>query len=272
MEATAAISCCRSDEAVSAAGGTTMLGVVCARGAVCGANQPSCGDEFASIALAASPYDCQAKVAPIPMENTMRKRARPREALPPSDGPIAPTDEPSIGSRPGRARSGWSAATSGWCAAFRKRPPTLASSPSTSVGWPMRSRRCATVKSRGNLGGVGLTVESIDSSTVSWLALTAMILWLEEGPIKAAPRPSRPATRRHGGTCSSDEEDQLRLDLMRQVRPQCGFNHAEDFRPTASASSSMLPASKITSLPSPRSAQPANAGPAHPSPCGKAPG
>jgi len=38
-----------------------MLGVVCARGAVCGANQPSCGDEFASIALAASPYDCQAK-------------------------------------------------------------------------------------------------------------------------------------------------------------------------------------------------------------------
>jgi hypothetical protein len=27
---------------------------------------------------------------------------------------------------------------------------------------------------------------------------------------------------------------------MRQVRPQCGFNHAEDFRPMASASSSML--------------------------------
>src|SRR4029450_3722295 len=51
-----------------------MLGVVCARGAVCGANQPSCGDEFASIALAASPYDCQAKVAPIPMENMIRKR------------------------------------------------------------------------------------------------------------------------------------------------------------------------------------------------------
>src|SRR5262249_42518350 len=74
---------------------------------------------------------------------------------------------------------------------------------------------------------------------------------------------------RHGGTCSSDEEDQLRLDLMRQVRPRCGFNHAEDFRPTASASSSMLPASKITSLPSPRSAQPAHACPAHPSPCGK---
>src|SRR5215831_15311833 len=85
MEATAAVSCCRSDEAVSAAGGITMLGVVCAGGAVCGANQPSCGDEFASIALAASPYDCQAKVAPIPMENMIRKRARPREALRPSE-------------------------------------------------------------------------------------------------------------------------------------------------------------------------------------------
>src|SRR5215813_12318750 len=99
MEATAAVSCCRSDEAVSAAGGITMLGVVGAVGAVCGANQPSCGDEFASIALAASPYDCQAKVAPIPMEN-MR---RPREALSPSEARIAPTDESAIGSRPGRA-------------------------------------------------------------------------------------------------------------------------------------------------------------------------
>src|SRR5262252_421360 len=98
MEASAPVICCRSDEAVSAAGGT-MLGVVCASGAVCGANQPSCGDEFASIALAASPYDCQAKVAPIPMENMIR----PRKALSPSDGPIAPTDEHAIGSTPGRA-------------------------------------------------------------------------------------------------------------------------------------------------------------------------
>src|SRR5215470_19247940 len=99
MEATAAISCCRSDEAVSAAGGTTMLGVVCARGAVCGANQPSCGDEFASIALAASPYDCQAKVAPIPMENMIRKRARPREALPPSDGQTSPPSDRDLAER-----------------------------------------------------------------------------------------------------------------------------------------------------------------------------
>src|SRR5215475_3277673 len=221
MEATAAVSCCRSDEAVSAAGGITMLGVVGAVGAVCGANQPSCGDEFASIALAASPYDCQAKVAPIPMENMIRKRARPREALRPSDGPTAPTDEPSIGSRPGRARSGsgWSAVTSGWCAAFRKRPPTLASSPSTSVGLrPMRSRKCATVKSCGNLGGVGVTVESIDSSTVSWLALTAMILWLEEGPIKAAPRPSRLAARRHADLKAAHS---LTADRSARFFPRC---------------------------------------------------
>src|SRR5215831_20649623 len=97
MEATAAISCCRSDEAVSAAGGTTMLGVVCARGAVCGANQPSCGDEFASIALAASPYDCQAKVAPIPMENMIRNgrdRARlSRQATAPSRRQTSPPSD-----------------------------------------------------------------------------------------------------------------------------------------------------------------------------------
>jgi hypothetical protein len=158
-------------------------------------------------------------VAPIPMENMIRKRARPREALRPSDGPTAPTDEPSIGSRPGRARSGWSAVTSGWCAAFRKRPPTLASSPSTSVGLrPMRSRKCATVKSCGNLGGVGVTVESIDSSTVSWLALTAMILWLEEGPIKAAPRPSRLAARRHADLKAAHS---LTADRSARFFPRC---------------------------------------------------
>jgi hypothetical protein len=49
-----------------------------------------------------------------------------------------------------------------------------------------------------------------------------MILWLEEGPIKAAPRPSRP---RHGRTYSAEEDDQLRLDLSREMRPQCGFDH-----------------------------------------------
>src|SRR5262249_11849623 len=93
-------------------------------------------------------------------ENTIRKRTRPREALLPSHGRIAPKAEPALASSPGRARSGWSAVS-------RKRPPTLASSPSTSAGfWPMRSRKCATVKSFGNLGGVGVTVESIGTPPV----------------------------------------------------------------------------------------------------------
>src|SRR5262245_12104581 len=45
-----------------------------------GTNQPSCGDKFAIISLAALPYDCQAKVAVTPIQNMIRKRARPREA------------------------------------------------------------------------------------------------------------------------------------------------------------------------------------------------
>src|SRR5260370_30551042 len=51
-----------------------MSGVFCATGSACGANQPSCGYEFAIIARAASPYDCQAKVAAIPMQKVIRKR------------------------------------------------------------------------------------------------------------------------------------------------------------------------------------------------------
>ena len=86
-------------------GGATTSGVVCARGAVCGANQPNCGHEFAIIALAASPYDCKAKVVPTPMKHAMRKRARARKAILPSDGRIGPTDEWAIASRPGGATS-----------------------------------------------------------------------------------------------------------------------------------------------------------------------
>src|SRR6266404_6847439 len=57
-----------------------MSGVFCATGSACGANQPSCGYEFTIISRAASPYDCQAKVAATPMQNAIRKRARAREA------------------------------------------------------------------------------------------------------------------------------------------------------------------------------------------------
>src|SRR5262249_32041649 len=158
--AKSSLSCCSSGEAVACGAAAVCSGATCGTDAGSGADEARCGHEVAIIALAASPYHCQAKVVPTPTENTIKKRTRPREALLPSDGRIAPKAEPAIASSPGRARSGWSAVS-------RKRPPTLASSPSTSAGfWPMRSRKCATVKSFGNLGGVGVTVESIGTPPV----------------------------------------------------------------------------------------------------------
>ena len=74
-------SCCTSDEAAPAG-----AGAIGTTGAVCGANQPSCGDELAIIARAASPYACQAKVVPTPTEKTINKRASPRKARLASDG------------------------------------------------------------------------------------------------------------------------------------------------------------------------------------------
>src|SRR5215813_13050480 len=53
-----ALSCCTSGEGVAGAVGADMLGAVCLGAvcaAVCGANQRSCGDEFAIFSLAASP-------------------------------------------------------------------------------------------------------------------------------------------------------------------------------------------------------------------------
>lgn len=65
------------------------MGAVCATGAAGGASQPSCGEELAIIPLAASPYDCQAKVAPTPMQNVIKKRLNGREARLPRDGRAA---------------------------------------------------------------------------------------------------------------------------------------------------------------------------------------
>src|SRR5262249_13150271 len=114
--------------------------------------------------LAASPYHCQARVAPTPIEKTIRKRTRRREILLPSDGRISPRAEPAIASSPGRARSGWGvAATSDWCANSRKRPPSLATSPWIS---PMRSRKGA-LESCGNFGGVRVTVGSMETPPLS---------------------------------------------------------------------------------------------------------
>src|SRR5215470_14954160 len=63
---------CRSKEGAT---GAFVSGAFCSTSSACGANQRSGGYEFAIICLAASPYDCQAKVAATPMQNATRKRA-----------------------------------------------------------------------------------------------------------------------------------------------------------------------------------------------------
>jgi hypothetical protein len=72
---------------------------------VCGTNQPSCGDKLAIVALAASPYDCQAKVVLTPMQNTISMRAMLREARLPSEGRLMPAsgEDRVIGSTVGAA-------------------------------------------------------------------------------------------------------------------------------------------------------------------------
>jgi hypothetical protein len=126
--AKSSFSCCSSGEAVACEAAAVCSGAACGTDAVSGANEASCGQEVAIIALAASPYHCQANVAPTPIENTIRKRTRRRDALLRSDGRISSGAEPAIASSSGRPKSGWSAASR-----TRKRPPTLASSPSTSA-------------------------------------------------------------------------------------------------------------------------------------------
>jgi hypothetical protein len=161
--AKSSLSCCSSGEAVACGAAAVCSGAE----AGSGANEASCGHEVAIIALAASPYHCQAKVVHTPIENTIRKRTKRREALLPSDGRISSGAESAIASSSGRVISGWCAASR-----TRKRPPTLASSPSTSAAFrPTRSRKCA-LKSSGNLGAVGLTVEFIGIPPLSsrWVA------------------------------------------------------------------------------------------------------
>src|SRR5262249_28855822 len=61
---------------------------VCAVSAGRGASQPSCGCEFAIISLAASPYDCQSKVAATPIQNAIGKRASKRGRLRTDGAPL----------------------------------------------------------------------------------------------------------------------------------------------------------------------------------------
>src|SRR6516165_9927912 len=130
------LSCCSSGEAVACVA-AVCAGAACRTDADSIANEISCGH----IVPCGLPYHCQTKLAPTPIENAIRKRTRSRETLLPSDGGISPRSEPAIASSPGRA-------TSGWCAASRKRRPTLPSSPSTSA-----SVKC-----------VGVTVEIMGTS------------------------------------------------------------------------------------------------------------
>src|SRR5262249_48369235 len=85
--AKSSLNCCSSGEMVTCGAAATCSGTVCSGAeAGSGAKEASCGHEVAIIALAASPYHCQANVAPTPIENKIRKRTRPRKALFPSDG------------------------------------------------------------------------------------------------------------------------------------------------------------------------------------------
>src|SRR5262249_19077003 len=76
--AKSSLSCCSSGEAVACEAAAVCSGAACGTDAVSGAKEESCGHEVAIIALPASPYHCQAKVAQTPIENTIRKRTRPR--------------------------------------------------------------------------------------------------------------------------------------------------------------------------------------------------
>src|SRR5215470_1097560 len=52
-----------------------MSGALRVTGAACGANQSSCENVFAIASLAASPRDCQARVAATPTQNMTEARA-----------------------------------------------------------------------------------------------------------------------------------------------------------------------------------------------------
>jgi hypothetical protein len=108
--------CVKSSLSCCSSGGAVACGA--AARAACWTDAGSgCGQ----VALAESPYHCQAKVAPTPIENTIRKRTRPRETLLPSDGRIISSRSESATSwSPGRATSGWSGAISGWAPPLAK--------------------------------------------------------------------------------------------------------------------------------------------------------
>ena len=68
-------SCSAGCFSTSGEGATTAVGAItpeaCASGA--GASQPNCSDQFATISLAALPYDCHPDVAATPRQNAITK-------------------------------------------------------------------------------------------------------------------------------------------------------------------------------------------------------
>src|SRR5262245_55845203 len=78
---------------MSGNGAATAAGALMreARATGAGASQPSCSDQFAIIALATSPYDCQPNVAPIPRQNAIKKRKTARGARRLSDSDLLNT-------------------------------------------------------------------------------------------------------------------------------------------------------------------------------------
>src|SRR5258708_33761913 len=78
-----ALSCCGSKEGATSA---IVSGTFCATGSACGANQPSCGYEFAIMARAAAPEDCHANGEAPPVQNVSRNREKAREARLRGDG------------------------------------------------------------------------------------------------------------------------------------------------------------------------------------------
>src|SRR6266478_3968361 len=71
-------SCCTGSGAVAATAGDSVV--------VTDNNQPSDGAWATTMSLAASPWDCQARVAPMPMRTSIKNRVRVRNIRLPIDG------------------------------------------------------------------------------------------------------------------------------------------------------------------------------------------
>src|SRR5262249_52126157 len=109
------------------------------------ANQPSRGYEFAIISLATSPYDCKTRVAPIPLQNVMRKRKRARVARLRSDG--CPFGNGSFSKVVGRTGGGSLDATTGNRPRWLEEVVVILISPRAGFSTEVISRPCTGCRS-----------------------------------------------------------------------------------------------------------------------------